>query len=287
MTQKLNERAMLASLTISRWQATKTDKKITREVADRHAVNERRAGKYRKFAIDVEAPSFKATNSAASAIRHEHYFQTLPWGQDGARILTAANFETYSAKMRSLRADFEQASDDFASDYPRLCENAKRELNGMWDASDYPRDIRRKFAIELSIMPLPDAADFRAALSDDAVSTIRSSIEAELAKTTALAMRDPYERLYQHIERMTNALKDPKGIFRDSLVSGLDELCRLLPRLNLTSDPKLDELTAKAQGLIQGIDAQQLREVPAIRASVAQRASEIQDAMAAFMGAAS
>src|SRR5579859_6344982 len=131
MSANLNERAMLASLTVSRWQATLTDKKITSEVATAHNVTERRAGRYRKYAIDVSAPTFKAVVSAASDIRHKHYFHTLPWGQDGARILTAKNFETYSADMRKLRLAFEAAADAFADDYPRLHDNAKAELNGM------------------------------------------------------------------------------------------------------------------------------------------------------------
>jgi hypothetical protein len=287
MSTSLNTRAMLASLTIHRWQATLTDKKVSRDIAQRHDVSERRAGKYRKYAINVESPSFKATNSAASNIRHEHYWLTLPWGQDGARILTAAGFETYSAKMRQLRSEFEAAAEAFALDYPALHEAAKIELNGLYDPKDYPRDVRAKFGIELSIMPLPDAGDFRAELSSDAVAEIRSNIEQELARTTSAAMRDPYERLHQHISRMVNALKDPKGIFRDSLVTGLAELCNVLPALNLTNDQQLESLRMQAEGLIAGISAEQLRDVPSIRSDVAQRAQAIQDVMAGFMGAQS
>src|ERR1700736_4039183 len=99
-TTSLSERAMLASLNIRRWQAALTDKKITAEVATNHAVSEKRAGRYRKNAIDVEAPSFKGVVCAASELRNKHYFYTLPWSQDGARILTTAIFEEYSTEMR-------------------------------------------------------------------------------------------------------------------------------------------------------------------------------------------
>jgi hypothetical protein len=278
---------MLASLTIHRWQATLTDKKVTREVAEAHDVSQARAGKYRKFAINVEAPSFKATITAASELRHTHYWHTLPWGQDGARILTAANFDTYSRVIRQLREKFEQSAATFAADYPRLCESARAELNGLYSASDYPRDIGKRFGVDLSIMPLPDAADFRAQLSDGDVQSIRASIETELQKTTALAMRDPYERLYEHISRMVKALAEPKTVFRDTLVSGLADLCDVLPGLNLTGDARLDQLRAQAQDLISGVSAQTLREKPAVRAEVAAKATEIFDTMSAFMGEAS
>lgn len=279
----LSERAMLASLTIRRWQATLTDQKITREVAQTHSVAVSRAGHYRKHAIDVNAPSFRAVAEAASDIRHRHYHWTLPWGQDGARILTTANFEKYSADMRKLRAAFEKAVAAFITDYPRLCESARRELNGLYDPKDYPSNIAARFGIDVSIMPLPDSADFRARLSEGDVDDIKASIEAELKKTTALAMRDPYERLYGHISRMVERLSDPKGTFRDSLVSGLAELCSILPGLNLTADPLLEDLRKRAEQLIAGIDAQTLRESPTVRASVAKQAADIQDLMAGFM----
>jgi hypothetical protein len=281
---KLNERAMLASLTINRWQATLTDKKITSEIAAKHSVNERRAGKYKKYAIDIEAPSFRAVTAAASDLRHTHYYHTLPWGQDGARILTAVNFDNYSTIMRGKRAVYSAAADAFAHDMPRLQSDAQRDLNGMYNPKDYPRNVRALFDATMTIMPLPDASDFRASLSDDVVSEIRANIEAELAKTTETAMREPYERLFDHITRMVNALSDPKAIFRDTLVTGLDDLCRILPALNLTSDKRLDDLRRKSEALIANVDPQQLREVPSIRADVAKRANEIHDIMSGFMG---
>src|ERR1700758_3811169 len=102
-TSPLSERAMLASLNIRRWSASRTDKKITSEVAAQHAVKEKRAGKYRKNAIDVEALSFVAVGTAAGDLRTKHYFYTLPWSQDGSRILPSAMFVEYSEEMRKLR----------------------------------------------------------------------------------------------------------------------------------------------------------------------------------------
>src|SRR6267154_1295463 len=103
-TTLLSERAMLVSLNIRAWAAARTDKKITAEIASTHAVDERRAGRYRKNAIDIKAPTFVAVGSAASELRKKHYFYTLPWSQDGARILPAAMFDEYSKATRELRA---------------------------------------------------------------------------------------------------------------------------------------------------------------------------------------
>jgi hypothetical protein len=286
-TTSLSERAMLASLNIRRWQAALTDKKITAEVATTHAVSEKRAGRYRKNAIDVEALSFKAVVSAASELRNQHYFYTLPWSQDGARILTTAMFAHYSSDMRTLRGAFSRVVEGFVEDYPRLKQAAKRELNGMYNEGDYPTNIAAKFGVDVVIMPLPDSQDFRASLSDETVAEIKQDIQTELQKTTQLAMREPYERLYSHISRIVMRLTDKKAVFRDTLITGLADLCAILPGLNLTGDPQLDDLRKRAEKMIANLDPQDLRDVPSVRRDVAREAAQIQHLMAGFMGPAS
>jgi hypothetical protein len=284
-TNSLSERAMLASLKIRRWQASLTDKKITAEVATHHAVSAKRAGRYRKNAIDINAPSFRAVVEAASELRNKHYFYTLPWGQDGAQILTTAIFEEYSKEMRQLRLVFEQRVTEFVAEYPELKRAARLELNGMYNEADYPADIAAKFGVEILFMPLPASEDFRAALSDSTVAEIKQGIHREVEKTVQAAVRAPYERLYGRICHMVERLSDPKAVFRDTLITGLAELCAILPGLNLTQDPQLDALRRRTEKMIADLDPQDLREVPAVRSAVAQQASEIQQLMAGFMGA--
>jgi hypothetical protein len=282
----LSERAMLVTVNVRRWQAALTDKKVTTEIATTHAVSAKRAGKYRKNAIDVDAPTFKAVASAASELRTQNYFYTLPWSQDGARILTTAVFEEYTLEMRKLRVVFEHAVKDFVDDYPALKNAAKRELNGMYNENDYPTNIAAKFGVDVSFMPLPDAQDFRASLADGTVQQIRHSIEAELQNTFQVAMREPYERLYSHISRMVERLSDKDGVFRDTLVTGLADLCAILPGLNLSADPKLDDLRKRAERMIANLNPQDLRDLPAVRRDVARQAAEIQNLMQGYMGVA-
>jgi hypothetical protein len=283
-TTSLSERAMLVSLNIRRWAAALTDKKITAEVASHHAVNEKRAGRYRKNAIDIKAPTFEAVGSAASELRNKHYFYTLPWSQDGARILPAAMFEEYSTETRTLRAVLDRAVAAFVEDYPALKRAARLELNGMYNEEDYPTNIAAKFGVDVVMMPLPDAEDFRATLSAAAVAEIKQGIAAELQNTMQVAMREPYERLYTHISRMVARLSDQNGVFRDTLVTGLSDLCAVLPGLNLTNDPQLEDLRQRAERMIANIDPQELRDVPAVRRNVARQAAEIKHLMAGYMG---
>ena len=141
-----------------------------------------------------------------------------------------------------MRGAFERAVKGFVEDFPHLKIAAKRELNGMYNEADYPTNIGAKFGVDIVFMPLPDSQDFRASLAEHAVAEIKEGIQAELQKTMAAAMRDPYERLYSHISRMVERLSDKKAVFRDTLVTGLADLCAILPGLNLTGDERLDDL---------------------------------------------
>lgn len=282
-SNNLSSRAMLASLNISRWQATRTDRKITSEVAQKYNVSERRAGKWRKFAIDIEAPAYANVCRVGSALRERHYFHTLPWGQDGARILLARNFQRYSDDIRRGIMDYQAASAAFVAAFPKLHQAARAELGDMYNEQDYPVSIARHFNAELHIMPLPAAGDFRVKLAQDEVEQIRSDISSAIEQTTRDAMREPYQRLYDHIGRMVKQLGNPKGIVRDSLVGGLQELCGILPALNLTNDPQLEQLCIKARALTAHTP-QELRLDSGKRAKIAEQAAQIYDTMGAFMG---
>ena len=183
-----------------------------------------------------------------------------------------------------LRGAFGRAVEGFVEDFPNLKVAARRELNGMYNEADYPTNIAAKFGVDIVFMPLPDAQDFRASLGENAVAEIKEGIEAELQKTMQAAMRDPYERLYGHISRMVERLSDEKAIFRDTLVTGLADLCTILPGLNLTGDERLEDLRKRAERMVTGLDPKDLRDVPSVRQNVARDAAEIQRMMASFMG---
>jgi hypothetical protein len=193
-------------------------------------------------------------------------------------------FEEYTREMRALRAAFDHTVREFVADYPRLKANAKLELNGMYNEEDYPLDIAAKFGVDIVRMPLPEVEDFRACLPEDILEEIRRGIKSELEGAIQQAMRDPYERLYQHITRMVDRLSDSKAVFRDTLITNLAELCGILPGLNLTHDAQLEDLRKRAEKMITAVDPQDIRDRPYLRSRIAREAADIQHLMAGYMG---
>lgn len=280
----LASRAMLTGLTIRQWSARKLDRKVTDEVNASHGAHVD-AGRYNKALIAKEA--LGAIIAAATAARTLHYSRTLPWLDDGARILPAAAYASYSDSMRRLRVDFESAVDAFAAQYDSFVDDARVRLNGMFRDDDYPTaaEIRSKFGFAVRVLPMPDASDFRAQISDNQAATIRSEIEESTRVALQVAMGDAWQRVTECVSRMVERLNAYKpqaakglraeGIFRDSLVENVRDLVEILPGFNLTGDAFLAQTIARMETDLCSHSADDLRDDAALRRDTAKAAEEI------------
>ena len=278
---KLSNKAMLISLNISSWTARRYDKKITKKVEDEF--NAKDSGRFNKILISLD--KIKGIQKVASEARDYHYEQTLPWGDSGTRILPSASYMTYTARMRELKAKFEFEVNAFLSVYPTLKEDAKIRLNGMYREEDYPNieTITNKYSFSVSVLPLPDAEDFRVDLQGDEVGKIQREIESRVAEAQDNAMKDIWDRLYEKVSRMADKLSDKNGIFRDTLVQNTIDLCNILPNLNISNNPKLEEMRREVENKLCGYVPQELRDNEHVRSMAAQDAQRILDSMSGYV----
>lgn len=276
----VTSRAMLVSLRISTWSARKYDKKISDEVARNHA-STTDAGRYNKHLLPGEAISYRELQQSVSDARAYHYSQTLPWSDEGWRILTTANFMDYSTGMRGKLDECRLRLDNFVGAYPLLKAGAKALLNGMFNEADYPAesDIRSLFRFGVDYNPLPTAGDFRVSLPADEMQLIAERTEQRVKDAVADAAKDAWRRLYEQVEHMRERLADPKAIFRDTLVQNARELTDVLRKLNITADPKLDAACADVVRSLTTREAETLRKNPRLRQAVSGEADRILAAM--------
>src|SRR5690606_4902913 len=99
----IKEKAMLASVGIGIWTASKHDKKATQDVHDIHgAIN---AGRFNKHLISKN--HLRDLQALVSEIRKFHTDNTLPWGKRGERLLPSDNYMKYTSKMSYYRSEFD------------------------------------------------------------------------------------------------------------------------------------------------------------------------------------
>jgi hypothetical protein len=282
------DRAMLVNVSIRQFNPVKTDKKVTQEVATQHG-SEVSMGRYAKSVVAKE--SLDTLRKLAGEIRQEHYRRTLPWAEDGARILTSAGYFAYAEYMRDAQAKWDPAVSEFLNSWDRYVSEARAKLGTLYDPSDYPsvRELRGKFEFRYAVRPVPTASDFRVSLGSEEVSAIRAEIQSTLDASVHNAMRDVWGRMRDVVGKMAERLRayDPNNAsaapFRDSLVSNITELLEVVPSLNLTGDAAVTDFAARIRQDLTGFDAQALRDNMFTREDVAQRAESIYNQMAAFI----
>jgi predicted secreted protein len=282
-TIALGERAMLVSLSISIWSARKHDIRISDKVAADHGAD-RSMGRYAKHLIPREL--LTAVNAANSALRDHHNLNTLAWGDDGTRILPAANYLGYQEQQQRLEDAFARAVRDFVACYPQCVEAARKALNGLFDPRDYPAPERivEKFGVRHHFMPVAQPDDFRVRLGDAQVARIRAEIEARNAELVENANRDLWQRLQEVTARLVERLSafdvDPVAgtrlhPFRDSLIENVRSLLEIMPRLNITGDAEIERVRHELAGKVACHDPESLREDHTLRAEVVDAASGI------------
>ena len=245
----VQNQAMLMNLSVSKWTARRFDKKATEAVHVQH--NAKDAGRYNKLLIDADA--LKPINQAEAKLRDIHYRLTLPWGDNGDRLLPSKLYFEYTKQMRDARQAFEQAVQSFLPTYPQLKADASKRLGALYDPNDYPctNAIAAKFSVRIEPAPVPDANDFRVDVGREDQELIRKDITAAVVARQAEAIKDCYARVKELCERYSRTLraKDPR-IF-DSMVSNAAELAVLLPALNIADDPNLTSIAADLKKLAE------------------------------------
>jgi hypothetical protein len=283
----LDTNCLLVGLTIRSWGAEAKDRKVTREVADNHGVASS-VGRYTKKLIDC--PIIKTIQQIASRARLDHYFLTLPWSQEGTRILPAQLWDTWAEKFHANKLDYDEQVDLFIADYTGLIAEAEVRLNGLFNAADYPpvEEIRHRFSFEKTVSALPNANDFRVQLSRTDVDQIKADIAAQTKTAISDAMSNTVERMKNVVEHMIERLTTQTGgkaaVFRDTLVENVRDLVAIVPKLNVVGNPEMDRMAREMEDKLCRYDADALREDATLRISVADEAAAIYEKLKAMGG---
>ncbi len=236
----LQQRAMLVNLVIHAWTARKQDKKVSHEVEANHGAKD--AGNFNKLLIDKSA--LQPLSQHSGRMREYHYRMTLPWGDNGDRLLPSSTYFEYTTAMRDYKQTQTALADKFAQEYASLVANARVKLGSMYNAADYPHadEIRQRFSVETSFTPVPDANDFRVDVEAEIAEEIRQNIMKQVGKREQEAAKECWERLYQVVSKIEVVMAKENPIFRDSLITNAQEVVALLPKLNITDDAQLTQI---------------------------------------------
>ena len=264
--------AVLVDLHISVWTGRKLDKRVSEQVDASNNTRARAGNYHKKLLAGTEA--LDKLHKVVGMVRQWHYENTLPWADNGARLLPMANFFDYKAMLNNFQQQFSDAAEEFYTQYDDLVSAAAFTLGDLFNPDDYPsvEDIRCKNSLKYVFSPVPDSGDFRVDIPEE----YRRELESISEERVNHAMKDIWDRLHDCLKHMSEKLGgEQKQIFRDSLVDNAVELCGVLSKLNVTNDNKLEQARQELERALVGIDAQELRKNDDARKHVKSRVDEI------------
>ena len=282
--------AMLVELNISTWTARKLDKKVSAEVdvakgAKTSAVNVNKNLLAGTGFLDT------ITKYAANA-RAWHLSQTLPWSDNGQRLLPVSNFISYKEQLGKLNENFDALVGKFIEAYPNLVSAAAFQLGDLFNRDEYPEAdaIARKFKFNYNFFPVPQAGDFRVDIGEEARKEIEASCNSLSNSRIESAMKDAWSRLHEHLLRMSERLECDEvedevdgrwervtkpRVFRDTLVENAVELVDMLKHFNITQDASMEQARLALHDAIHGYEASDLRENFVAREAVKRKVDDI------------
>jgi hypothetical protein len=277
----ISTRALLVNTTVRVWSGEKRDKAITREICTMKGAEDNavRANK------SLLGGHIHGVQTAERAVRQAVNERTLPWMDDGTRILKGAAFMAFTETMADPIRVFDSAVETFIDGYPEIKHEARRRLGDAYLESDFPSQarLRERFGVKLTYLPVPSTADFRVNLSDEEIAAVRRNAEEALRGTVNDAVRALLDRLQEPVARLSTRLRlfrrasngKVQHPFRDSLIENVRAIVRLAPTLNLLDDPRIGELCADIERHLTAHDPEQLRNSARLRESVADEADAI------------
>ena len=285
----LTDDAMLVGLRITAWSGRRYDREASNHVAVHHDATIS-AGRYNKRLLPKAA--FAQLAATMSEARSTHYEQTLPWDDQGSRLLTVANYERYTALLDGLRERVVRERARFIEDYDDYVDRARLELGKLFRIEDYPSKeaLQGKFSIRYRIVQVPEADHFMAKLATDDVERIKRDIERRTEERLHDAVGDLYRRLGEAVERVSDRLREDENgkplVFRDSMIEHLRGLVDVVPRLNLFGDDDLARLCEQVKDRIASVEPDALRPSktfdPAARAQVKRDADALREKFAGY-----
>lgn len=223
----------------------------------------------------------------ASSVRHHFHKNTLPWKDNGDRLLVRQRYMQFMQEHGAIARKFDEAVDHFVTvDYPSAVAQAEFRMGSMFNREEYPQPetLRTKFYVRLDIDSVTEAGDFRVEMDEASLADVRRNIEDALQQRLTRAMQDVWMRLSNTLKAFAECTASDGGL-KKVTVDNLEAIVEILPDLNIVNDPQLEQIRQDIKATLTGYDVAVLRKDKGVRQTAALEAKRIMEDMSGFMAA--
>lgn len=272
----LSSSAVIVSVDVNVWTATKQDRTISNEVTSAKNASAD-AGKFTKNLL-ANCPQHKALLNYRQTVYNWLQRSTYDWA-GAMRVLPTINLEKFKREYEGHEREFAKLLNEFEAIYPSLVSDAAFKQGDMFDRSDYPdvSEVRGKFRIKLFVSKVPEN-DFRSGVIAEAIADeLHHHYERQVNEIVDGIMNDAADRFLEIASRLRNACEeaqpDDDGKVRrkkiyETTVTQAKEIAKTLSAFNLTDNQALKDACAAMDEALTDVSLDDLRESSYVRATV-------------------
>jgi len=277
----LTTMAVLADLTLSKWEGTKVDKETNREIMKTKDADESRGRFSKKLMTEVAPLAY-----IQRAMYSEYEKLTAVW-EKGKKILPVINIDKLEKIEREYVQKLEDALEAFRPHYDEYVNvNAKRELGKLWNKDDYLsfEEFKSKWRIRLEFFPIPESGHFVIDANKRLMNEVKGRLDEAIKERYEGIVSDLWNKLYKTTKKLVERLETDTIRFREDreVMESLREMIDILPTLNMTNDKELTDMIDVLKKKIAPIKDTDLRKDP-VKTKTAKEVKKLLDKMADYV----
>jgi hypothetical protein len=239
-----------------------------------------------KRLVDVRHESFRRLTAVRTSTLKYWRGLTLPYVEAGVRLIRQCDIEGFVRRMNGFGEELLQAEADLNAVYGEIKDDARRGLGKLYDAADYPPEVKGLFHVEFDF-PSVEPPRYLLGLHPELYHQEQERISKRFEEAVQLAEQAfvaEFSKLVAHLtERLSGGEGGQTRVFRDSVVSNLTEFFERFRKLNVQSNQDLDHLVEQAQQLVRGVQPQELRDNDGLRQHIAAEMTQVQTQLETMM----
>lgn len=284
--------AVLVSVDISVWSATKQDRGISDEVTTAKNAD-KSAGRYVKNLL-ANHPKHKAVVNYRQTIYNWLQRRTYKWNQS-QNLLPSVDVPKFKQEYHEHNLAFHDLVDSLVMDYDSIVSDMAFKQGDMFNRGDYPtkEQVASKFSLNLYVSEVP-TNDFRCGIAQDIAEDLFTSLSNQSARIIDSIAQEQSERMVEVMESISHCcghdekeradgevVTKRRKIYEGTIQKAL-EMCESFKRFNLKNDSELEQARASLEKVLNGVKAEDIRDSDAVRHHVKEGIDDILSKFSSF-----
>ena len=283
--------AVLVSVDISVWSATKQDRGISDEVTTSKNAD-KSAGRYVKNLL-ANHPKHKAVVNYRQTIYNWLQRRTYKWNQS-QNLLPSVDVPKFKQEYQEHQLAFHGLVDSLTSDYDSIVSDMAFKQGTMFNRDDYPtkEQVHSKFSLNLYVSEVP-MNDFRCGIAEDIADDLFNTYKKQAQTIIDLIAVEQSQRMIEVMESISHCcghdesevdgeVRTKRRKIYDTTIQKALEMCESFKRFNLKNDSGLEQARTSLEKVLRGVKAEDIRDSDAVRHHVKEGIDDILSKFGSF-----